>query len=57
MKVGGKRELRIPSDLAYGKKGSPPKIPADAALVFDIELVEIVTDDTPADAGSGGDAP
>jgi peptidylprolyl isomerase len=41
MKVGGKRRLVIPSDLGYGAKGSPPKIPPDAELTFDIELLEI----------------
>jgi FKBP-type peptidyl-prolyl cis-trans isomerase len=41
MRVGGKRRLRIPSELAYGSHGSPPAIPADAALVFDVELVSI----------------
>jgi FKBP-type peptidyl-prolyl cis-trans isomerase len=41
MKVGGKRKLRIPPDLGYGAKGSPPKIPANAGLLFDIELVAI----------------
>ena len=41
MKKGGKRKLTIPSDMAYGKLGSPPKIPPDAPLEFDIELLEI----------------
>jgi peptidylprolyl isomerase len=39
MKVGGRRELIIPSELAYGAKGSPPAIPANAALVFVIDLL------------------
>lgn len=41
MKKGGRRKLTIPSDMAYGKNGSPPKIPPNAPLVFDIELLEI----------------
>ena len=41
MVEGDKWELYIPSDLAYGERGSPPKIPGDSALVFTIEMIEI----------------
>ncbi|RLN90936.1 hypothetical protein BBJ28_00025378 [Nothophytophthora sp. Chile5] len=41
MCIGEKRRLTIPSDLAYGNRGSPPKIPAKATLVFDVELLDI----------------
>jgi peptidylprolyl isomerase len=39
MKVGGRRELVIPAELAYGKTGSPPTIPPNAPLVFVIDLL------------------
>ena len=41
MKVGGRRELTIPPDLAYGKAGSPPAIGADETLVFIVDLEKI----------------
>jgi len=41
MKPGAIYRLVIPSALGYGKKGAPPKIPADATLVFYVELLKV----------------
>jgi hypothetical protein len=48
IRKGGRREIVIPSDLAYGPTGQPPTIPADAALIFVVDAEKV----TPK--GSGG---
>lgn len=42
MSVGDKWKLSIPADLAYGAQSPSPKIPANSALVFEVELLEIL---------------
>ena len=41
MKVGDKWKLYLPSDIAYGARSPSPKIPANSALIFEVELLEI----------------
>ena len=41
LNLGTKARLIIPSQIAYGPSGAPPVIPADATLIFDVELVDI----------------
>lgn len=41
MKVGSKWQVAIPAALAYGTRGSPPKIPGNSVLIFDLELTSI----------------
>ncbi|HYD49179.1 MAG TPA: FKBP-type peptidyl-prolyl cis-trans isomerase [Terriglobales bacterium] len=52
MKEGGKSELTCPSDIAYGDRGSPPKIKPGAALVFEVELLKVLDEPTPGAAAA-----
>lgn len=42
MKEGGTSRLVCPAETAYGENGAPPRVPASAAIAFEMQLVEIV---------------
>lgn len=45
MRVGGKRKLSVPAHLAYGERQVGARIPSNSNLVFEIELLEVLTRD------------
>ena len=45
MQVGGKRRLRVPAHLAYGERQIGTMVPPNSNLIFEIELLEVLTRD------------
>ena len=57
LSVGGKMKLYCPSDLAYGDRGSPPNIKGGAALIFEVELINIEKPEPPKPAAGAPVSP
>ena len=52
MRVGEKRILIVPYDLAYGSRGQPPRIPRQTSLVFEVEVLAIEPNPVPPPAAT-----
>lgn len=54
MKRGESSKFTLASDFAYGKRGSPPTIPGGATLLFEVDLIDWVSNNDLTDAKDGG---
>lgn len=57
MREGDKFKLAIKPELGYGEAGSPPKIPANAILIFEVEVVKVIGDGQPEAPAASATAP